>query len=480
MSVEAQKIVIPSDPTNEATIIAACIISESIREQLVKQLTVDYFFAPQHRVIWKGICELSRRKLSFDLGTLQRLCGEEVPTDYLQQLIDTRQTVPVNLDYHLACLHWDRIRLEASRGPIAALLEALVDTRSDPAKVMALARAVPAALDTGGELQYLEDPKALVQMQMMEIRERMKGRAIYPYGIPSFDFREDGTPRVIPGAAPSQVTIVTGIPGSGKSTWTCQMALGFARQRRRVLFGAWEMGSGISLELLALMTFGWSRTAVTTGQIIEGMGEGPNTVQLEERMHAISKYIRFFAQPFRRKRAKKTTNEANLDIIQQYIEDTGCDVFIADLWKRCLVKTSPEDEEDALMRQQAMHQETKTHGVLLQQQRAKDIEARENPKPTREGIKGSGAYLEIADTVIGIHRPALFKQVPDNTAEAILLKQRHGKWPLAVEFDWNNDQGSYKDGREVDYINPKADAAANENGFGQQFGEPRKKRHDRR
>jgi hypothetical protein len=87
----------------------------------------------------------------------------------------------------------------------------------------------------------------------------------------------------------------------------------------------------------------------------------------------------------------------------------------------------------------------------VQQQRLKDIELRPDKRPTREGIKGSGAWTEVPDNIFGVHRPALWKPVPDNVLEIDVLKQRYGKWPLAVEFDWDPDRGQISGGRSVEY-----------------------------
>jgi hypothetical protein len=173
-------------------------------------------------------------------------------------------------------------------------------------------------------------------------------------------------------------------------------------------------------------------------------------IQLEERMHLIHPWVRFMKNPFRQ-RGTKRSNERNLDIMQEQIADSGCEVFIADLWKRCLVQTDPDDEEEALIRQQAMCEEMGVHAILVQQQRLKDIEARPDKRPTREGIKGSGAWVEVADNIIGVHRPALWKPVTDNVLEIDVLKQRYGKWPLAIEFDWDPDRGMVSGGRSVEY-----------------------------
>jgi hypothetical protein len=192
-------------------------------------------------------------------------------------------------------------------------------------------------------------------------------------------------------------------------------------------------------------------------------------------MHKIARLITFFKNPFRRFRNEKKSNDANLDLIQSILSDCACDVFIADLWRRCLVSIKPEHEEDALFRQQAMLEEMGIHGILVHQQRHKDVELRGDRRPTREGIKGSGAYLEITDTMMGTHREALYKDVEDDSLEAFILKQRVGKAPIGVSFDWNAERGSISGGKSIKYEHNIADETSR---VSNTFKNPRKQ-HDR-
>ena len=66
----------------------------------------------------------------------------------------------------------------------------------------------------------------------------------------------------------------------------------------------------------------------------------------------------------------------------------------------------------------------------------------------------SGAWVEVPDTIIGLHRPALFKNVPDDRIQSLILKQRDGVWPLAVEYDWEPEYGAITNGVEVEYDRP--------------------------
>lgn len=452
----SKPVVVPHDAANEAAVIAAAVVDTAALKVLVRKIRPDHFVAREHAEVWVALTEMSRQGLAYDVEVLEKVGGIAVAA-IVEGYAADRPTSPPNLDWHVASLFWDSARANAARGPVPAFLEALRDPKAEPDKVRSLARALASSFDGYQDRRYLHDQSQIVRDQMLEVEQRVAGHACFPYGIEGLDWYDklvegERRRRMLPGAAPGQVSVVTGVSGGGKTTFTAHLALGLARQGRRVLYGAWEMRGGMTLELLACISLGWSRTDLMEARGPVATHEG--RVQLEERMHAISQSIRFMGNPFRRERGEKGSNDRNLDVIQGYIADAGADVFIADLWKRCLRVDEPSAEEDALIRQQAMAEEMRCHCILLQQQRLKDIEMRPDKRPTREGIKGSGAWVEVADTIIGVHRPALFKQIEDNHLEIFVLKQRYGKWPLGIEFDWEPESGSIKAGRSIDYERP--------------------------
>jgi replicative DNA helicase len=464
--IEGRELVFHSDPLNEQVLLAAALLSVDVRKEAVGRHPPDVFLTDEHRSLWSAIREAVHRGLECDPATLAKLSDGAVDVGFVAELLQQRPAVPdlKTLSYHVEQLLWDRQRHVALTGPIAGLLEAIQKSEG-PERVRALARQVGGTFDGWGDRRYLHDPEELVREQIEDVRRRGAGRATYPTGVRGLDFfgLDGAQRRIIPGFAPGLVTVVTGTPGSGKSTCTARFCLEQARMRRKVLVGAWEMKGGTTLELIACMSLtakdpselgDWSRTKLTTPADYPGWLTEQRVGVLEQRMRDLSRYVRFLANPFRRSSGEKTSNERNLDLVHGYISDSGAEVFVADLWKRCLAKAAPEDEEEALYRQQAMAEELGVHCILVQQQRLKDIELRPDKRPTREGIKGSGAWTEIADNIFGIHRPALWKSVPDNVLEIDVLKQRYGRWPLAVEFDWDPDRGMISGGIPVEYEQP--------------------------
>jgi replicative DNA helicase len=450
------------DMASEQVLIAAALVDLKVRKKLATTLTPDFFFATGHAEAWELVLELERRSLAFDPATAQQLGKEGIDVPYLCDLIVQRPEVAPNLNHHLDTIRWDFARVNAIRGPAGALVEALADVHAEPQRVVSLARSLVTSLEGHDSMRYLRDPTGLIREQMAEIRARRAGDACFPFGLEGFDTYSDtdkaGQWRLIPGAAPGGMTLITGVSGGGKTTLTARLAVEQANQQRRVLYGAWEQGSGLTLELCASISLNISRAALSTGQIDDDTEKA-----LELEMERLSEWIRFFELPFDRGRAEtgrgRALNDKHLDTMFEYLTTVAPDVAVFDLWRRAMVDIEPDAEEQALQRQQAMFQATRCHGFLVHQLRLKDLEQREDKTPTRESIKGSAAWVEMPDNIFAVHREFLFKAVPDDTLRVLILKQRKGIAPLAVDFPWNADTGWIGTGVSAECPRPGSKAA---------------------
>jgi len=465
----SKDLVVEVDFVNEHVLLAAGIVSREHRRDLVKRVPAESFQDDQHRAGWRALRELESQGLEFDPATFAKLLPATADVAYFVQLAELRPDPPANLEFHVEALAWDRQRVSAARGPIKGLLEAINDPTAPKERVRALARHVGESFDGGaGAGRWLHDRGDLVRDQMADLDARIAGRASYPYGIAGLDEYESGasddrgrdiggTRRMLPGAAPGMVTMIAGQSGAGKSTFAAHISLGQVRQKKPGMYCAWEPKGGMTLELMACISLKWSRSSLIQG-LDQRDGRSPmppdQRVQLEDRMHLISRWVTFMRNPYRRQRSERATNMGNLDILQEQLASVpGCKWFICDLWDRCLEEDKPSDEKKALFRQQAMAEEMDMHCVLLAQQR-KDVEGRQDKRPTREGITGSGAWTQVADTILAPYRPGQWKRVLDDKIELHILKQRWGRWPLSVEFDWDGDKGSIANGRSVEYEHP--------------------------
>ena len=442
------------DMANEIAVIAAALVDLEQRRKLLAFIPPDNFFAPGHAEIWTILGVLEQKGLAYDPLTVQQLSNRKVDTAYLDSLIEQRPAVPPNLAHHVEMIRVDRMRVDGIRGPTQAFLDALRDPLTDASVLRALAKNVAIAFDGHGTQRFLRDPAQLRRSAMEGIKKRRSGLAVYPFGLPGFDMFDDADPkagqwRMIPGLFPGGVTVVTGIPGSAKTTITSQIALAQVGYGRRVLYGAWEQGAELTLELMASQSLGISRTRLATGQITD-----EEELAIEAEIERLEPFVRFCELPFGRARGEKIVNDKSMDLLHEMIAVTGAEVAIFDLWRKAMGQLKPEDEEQALGRQWAIGQETKCHQILLHQFRKASGDDREQRSQSRDDMKGSAAWTEVPDTILHVHREALIKDVPDDVLRINVWKQRHGIAPYAVDFDWDGDLGRLSNGRSASYERP--------------------------
>jgi hypothetical protein len=165
----------------------------------------------------------------------------------------------------------------------------------------------------------------------------------------------------------------------------------------------------------------------------------------------------FFDPPFHESVERDYDNQDAMSELHRYLSESGCEVGIFDLLERCMPNGDPEKERRALFAFQQIAKELRMHLVAVCQQKLKEIEQRVDKHPTRATILGSSAWVDIADTILGIHRPGLWKKIsPEReTLEVIVLKQRTGLWPQTVSFKWDGDRMGLTHGEEVRTDQPR-------------------------
>lgn len=436
------------DAGNEQVVIRAAMADATRRKALVHGLSDSEFLVTAHSSLWRAMRALTDRGLDYSPATIRQLLateGSPIDEEYIAELEQTA-AVPHNLDWHVETMRWDATRARVLRETLPSLVKELEDGRAAPDDAVGAARSIVKALEGGGGRRFIHRPAELSRSYKAELRERRKGTSFWPSGMHAMD------EKLTEGLMPRRLMVVTGLPSSGKSTWTSNLALQLAKAGRRVLMCAWEMPSHSTLDVMVCGLLGLSGKPINLKQLVQGKLTEEDHQRAEQAADWIVKRVRFMDNAFFTKISNgKRSNDRNLDILEGYIAEAGCDEVVMDLWERCLVDLSPDAVALALYRQQAMAQEYNFHAIVVQQLRSKDVEKRSDKRPTRESIKGTGAYTEVPDLIFGIHRDAQFKAVPDDSIEAICLKQRKGDLNWAVRFDWDGATCSVKGGVEVAY-----------------------------
>lgn len=447
--------VVVYDPANEALVIRAAIAlavdeSDAARvafRALVHTVGEDEFLVGQHCSLWRVFRKLSDGGLDYSPETVRQFAVLEshpVDDDHLTELENTA-LVPPNLEFHVETLRWDATRARVLQGSLNDLVGDLKDPKVTVERATSSARAVLRALEGGSGRRFIARPEESVASYRAELEARRKRGKVWGCGFPAVDLK------MSEGFMPGNTTVITGLSGSGKSTFAAKLAIELSKLGRKPLVCAWEMGRTSTLDIMIS-----SVTGILLDTIVQGTYTEDELLRIDKANRWVNTKMRFmenafFAKVEQNKRRQWPSNERNLDILEGYIAEAGCDVVIMDLWDRVLSDHSPDGVTTALYRQQTMHREYGVHGILLVQLRLKDVEKRADKRPTRESIKGVGTYVEVPDLIFGVHRDAQFKAVPDDSLELICLKQRKGKLNWAVRFDWVGEQCRIANGEEVPY-----------------------------
>lgn len=482
-------IVVPHDPVVEQVVLAAAMVDREARTRLARVIPdASYFPTAQFAHAWAGMLELERRRLDYDPVLLKKLVPD-ADVDHLAAIAAARPDAPNDLDEFVRILHWDANRARAASGPVSDLLAALRDPTHPPERVRALARAVGASFDGGvGAGRYIQDSNEVARSQAAEIRKRLTTGSIHPYGLAGLDVYEvgaedggvtcGGEPRTLPGSSPGFLTLITGWTSEGKSSFAANIALGLARQRRKGLYCAWEPKSGVTLETMACISLGYSRSRLLQGKLSPRPYSVEELATHERRMVEIGKYVQFMSNPFREAapdpKGRRKTNDYNLALVQEHIATSGAEWVIFDLWERCLEDDDPKVLSRALWKTQGMAEALNFHGIILAQQLIKSQNVRADRRPTLANVHGSAAYTHVVDTAMGVYRPGRWKPgVADDTMEVEFLKGRAMRVaPTAVEMRWNGDTGALSGGRT---IRPTAEsiAAGGDDAFDGMFQSPK-------
>ncbi len=230
------------------------------------------------------------------------------------------------------------------------------------------------------------------------------------------------------GLWPDDLVILAGRPSQGKTGLAAQIALNASRTWSPVLFCSLEMAAGQVVTRLLCSEAGVDTNVVRAGQ--------PAEFHREKLVNALASMrglpIQFNDNPDQsigtigsQARAMKQAGGLGLVIVDQLGHVEPID------------KSDYREQQVAKLSQAFKRMSRQLHvPVMVLCQINRSQEGKADNRPTLASLRESGRIEADADVVMAIHRPGFYaKDETDNTAEVMILKQRHGKTGTA-HLNW--------------------------------------------
>lgn len=461
---DLKRLELPIDLDNEALILSNAIKEPSNRSLFTKYVDYLDFRYKENQVIAWSIKELDSLQLEVNLDAIllkSKSCpvGYKVDFEFLDKLIQNYPSVPAsNYEAHLEKLRLDKLKQTLASSFFSTLYPACLDPSANLEVLSGRLQAINEILEKGYSYSQSQFKT------MKEIVEEFRAYKNADSGLYTTGFRQLDD-KLSEGFKKGGVTIICGLPGMGKSSWTLSSMYNLNNLGVFCPQFALEMDAmAITTKLAAFA----SRIPVTriTKDFKNLTVDEKKLLEYELDRLASSKYLYFNDTPGQ----TLASIREQILILQDKLHTDYMFVSIDLFGKISDFQSSDNfasDYEKKLNQVQVMAKELQVNFGLVAQIRRSVNERRFN-RPKMSDIKNAGAWEEVADLILAIHRPfydpevALKKELArnaasgfedsdvevehdpnENLAELIILKQRMGLANTLVNFYFDNETTRY-------------------------------------
>jgi replicative DNA helicase len=412
---------IPHSREAEEAVVGAVLINPEVYYDVAQFLQADDFYIHRHKWIWEAFTRLHEQRTPIDMLTLSEeldrvgQLAELGGPAYLTSLINQ---VPSSLNAEsygrIVEAHSIRRKMIHAANQIASLAyneESLVDTVMDEAEK---------AVFNVSERRLKHDlvPISSVLSEYYDRIDDLAKRSGEIFGVPTGFIDLD---RLLSGLQPSDLLIIAGRPGQGKSGFLLSAAKNAAlTHKKHVAIFSLEMSNEQVVQRLIAQETGIDSQRLRTGKLAEE--EWPLFT------HAIEVFsdTKLFLDdtpaitPLQlRTKCRRLHMEYGLDlVIIDYLQLMGGDT-----------RTDNRVQEVSyISRNLKVLARELNVPVLAAAQLSRAVEQRSDKRPVLSDLRESGSLEQDADIVMFIYRPDQYEKdtVKQNVAEIIVAKHRNG------------------------------------------------------
>lgn len=427
----------PNSIEAEQSVLGAMLLSENCVLAAAEKLKEGDFYSKEHRRIWRAMADLAAINKPVDLVTVSERMGEGAPlsTDEISYLSGLTEAVPSirNIDHYIEIIR------EKSR--LRKLITAAAEIADMGYKSEAPAGEI---LNTASDLIYkiAEDntDRTLTHLRqaLMEGYESISKAAKSKDGLMGVATGFPLMDKKLSGFQPSQLIVVAGRPGMGKTSFALNVAEHIAvRENRPIAIFSLEMSrEQLGLRLLCSGAGVDSQNA-RTGQLTEKdfYALADAMVPLEGAPIYIDDTAIIGPGEIMAKtrRLKSQVGEIGLVIID-YLQLMTAGGRVE----------NRQQEISTITRSLKVAAKELNVPIMLLSQLSRATEKRENKRPMLSDLRESGAIEQDADVVLFLHREDYYSQEGEEPGRSsiIIAKQRSGPTGT-IDVIWRGEQTKY-------------------------------------
>ncbi|MEW6403672.1 MAG: replicative DNA helicase [Chloroflexota bacterium] len=413
--------IVPHSREAEEAVVGAVLINPEVYYDVAQFLSADDFYIHRHKWIWEAFTRLHEQRIPIDLLTLAEeldkvgQLNEIGGPAYLTALINQ---VPSSLNAEsygrIVEGHAIRRKMINAANQIAALAyneETVVDNVMDEAE-----KAVFNVSER--RLKHDLQPISTVLSDYYDRIDDLAKRPEEFFGVPTGFIDLD---RMLSGLQPSDLLIIAGRPGQGKTGFLLSIAKNAAlTHKKKVAIFSLEMSNEQVVQRLIAQETGIDSQRLRTGKLTEQ--EWPLFT------HAIEVFsdTKIFLDdtpaitPLQlRTKCRRLQMEYGIDlVIVDYLQLMGGDTR----------NDNRVQEVSYISRNLKVLARELNVPVLTAAQLSRAVEQRTDKRPVLSDLRESGSLEQDADIVMFIYRPDQYEKdtTKQNVAEIIVAKHRNG------------------------------------------------------
>lgn len=432
----------PSSMEAEQSVLGAMLLSENCVLAAVEKLREEDFYVESHRRIWRAMYDLSALSKPVDLVTVTERMEQGTPLslEELTYLSDLTQAVPStrNIDVYIGIIK-EKSRLRRLIGACAEIADMGYKAEAPVAEILNMAS------DRIYKIADEQTERTLVHVRtaLMESYELISKAAKAKDGLMGVATGFPLMDKKLSGFQPSQLIVVAGRPGMGKTSFALNIAEHVAvKEGRPVALFSLEMSRDqLGMRLLC------SGAQVDSQNARTGALSEKDFYSLADAMVPLEGapiYIDDTAI------IGPTEMMAKLRRLRQQVGDIGLVVIdylqLMDTGRRT---ENRQQEISQITRQLKVAAKELQVPIMLLSQLSRATEKRENKRPMLSDLRESGAIEQDADVVLFLHREDYYSEDEQHKGDAsiIIAKQRSGPTGT-INVLWKGEQTKYL---EVDF-----------------------------